>query len=187
MKTTDSKIAMRQRAEEALKLLLSEVSTIRLKEISYPLPAERSRARFVAHVEVLGRSHALACEAGTSYDPASLRKALDELRRAAAQYSIHAAPLLIAPYLPPEAQAICKECRAGFLDFEGNARIAVGEIFIGKRRLTQRNLEPQFMFSEAVLNQPVLPPVDKALNDSPQRTRRSQSARDSTAAVAALA
>ena len=39
-------------------------------------------------------------------------------------------PLLIAPYLSPEAQALCRDQGVGFLDFEGNARIAFGGVFV---------------------------------------------------------
>jgi hypothetical protein len=46
--------------------------------------------------------------------------------------------VIIAPYLSPEAQAICKENDAGFLDLEGNARIVVDEIFISKRTMLPR-------------------------------------------------
>jgi hypothetical protein len=44
-------------------------------------------------------------------------------------------PVLIAPYLSPEAQTLCKERDAGFLDLEGNARLSPGEVFIGKRSM----------------------------------------------------
>ena len=47
--------------------------------------------------------------------------------------------VLIAPYLlPPEAQALCKERSASYLDLEGNAHLAFGEVFIGKRSVPGR-------------------------------------------------
>ncbi len=45
---------------------------------------------------------------------------------------------MIAPYLSPEAQTICKESHTNFIDLEGNARITIGEIFIGKRTMVLR-------------------------------------------------
>ncbi|MGA3033965.1 MAG: hypothetical protein ABSD70_11815 [Terracidiphilus sp.] len=141
MRTSESRIATRQRAEEALRLLLSEVSTISLREISYPWPGERTRTRFVAHIEVLHRSSTLVCEVRTTCLPANLRSTLDELRQATAQHSADAAPMLIAPNLSREAQAVCKECNAAFLDFEGNARLVLGETFIGKRNNSALNAD----------------------------------------------
>jgi len=141
MKSSEPKITTRQRAEEALRSLLSAVSTIKLKEISYLMQRDRSRTRFIAHVDVFGHTRELACEVRSSTLPVNLRKALYELRRTAEQFSANAAPVLIAPTLAPEAQAICKECSTGFLDLEGNARIAVGEVFIGKRTLARRDFD----------------------------------------------
>jgi hypothetical protein len=46
-----------------------------------------------------------------------------------------AIPVLIAPRLSPEAQALCKENQVGFLDLEGNARLTVGDFFIVMRSL----------------------------------------------------
>ena len=49
-------------------------------------------------------------------------------------------PVLIAPYLSPEAQALCNESKTGFIDLEGNVRLALGEVFIVKRTMpTSRN------------------------------------------------
>ena len=87
----------------------------------------------LARVDVLGHNHTLACEIEPNVRHEDLRKALDELCRDAANCEDAATPLLIAPYLSPEAQAICKERSASYLDLEGNARLALGEVFIGKR------------------------------------------------------
>ena len=44
-------------------------------------------------------------------------------------------PVIIAQHISDEARAVCKENQAGFLDLEGNARIALGEVFILKRTI----------------------------------------------------
>lgn len=44
-------------------------------------------------------------------------------------------PLLIAPHLTAEAQALCGETDIGFLDLEDNARIVMDEVFFAKRSL----------------------------------------------------
>jgi len=139
MKTVESKADMQYRAEEVLRSLLSQVSTIKVLEIQYESHASRAKGRFVAHIEVLGRSHALACEVRTHAPCAHLHKAIEELNQEASKLSPKAIPVLIVPYLPADAQAICKEFNAAFVDFEGNARISLGEVFIVKRSMRARS------------------------------------------------
>jgi len=155
IKVSESKTAIWQQAQEALKSLLAQVSSIRLIELSDRLPAERSKIRFAAHVDVLGHLYSLVCEVKASGLTLNLRDALAELRRAAAQYRANAIPMLIAPYLTLEAQAICKECGIGFLELEGSARITLGQVFIGRRKLTQRNVALQSSFNSVGLNRPL--------------------------------
>jgi hypothetical protein len=121
------------RAIEALRALLGQVSVIKLKEIR-----REPHGPMLARVDVLGHSHTLACDIEPNGQPDTLRAHLRELHDGARQCDSAATPVLIAPYLSPEAQAVCKECSAGFLDLQGNARLALGEFFIGKRALTSR-------------------------------------------------
>jgi hypothetical protein len=139
MRTVESRTEMQHRAEEVLRLLLAQVSAVKLRGIQHDSHTSRVKGRFVAHIEVLGRSRALACEVRSHAPTANLRKTIEELHAEAAHLAPDATPVLIAPYLPPEAQAICKECRTAFLDLEGNARLALGEVFIGKRSVPVRN------------------------------------------------
>lgn len=131
MKTKSSMDELELRATEALRALLGQVSVIKLKEIR-----RTPHGQMLARVDVLGHSHTLACEIEPNVQPERLRHALHELQSGAAQCEGTATPVLIAPYLSPEAQAFCKERSACFLDLEGNARLALGEVFIGKRSVT---------------------------------------------------
>lgn len=137
MKTKYSMKDLEARATEALRVLLGQVSVIKLKEIQREPQGAGSDICILAHIDVLGHSHILACEVKANARPENLRTALRELRDSAAQFDLTATPVLIAPYLSPEAQAMCKEGHADFLDLEGNARLALGEVFIGKRSLSQ--------------------------------------------------
>jgi hypothetical protein len=121
------------RAPEALRSLLGQVSVIKLLDIR-----SDAKGAVLAHVDVLGHSHTLACEVRASARPENLRSELSRLLHDTAHHNGTVIPVLIAPYLSPEAQAVCKESHAGFLDLEGNARLAVGEVFIGKRAFTPR-------------------------------------------------
>ncbi len=125
---------LERRATEALRSLLGEISVIKLKEIR-----RTPEGPMLARVDVLGHSHTLACEIKPNERPESLRNLLRSLHRDVSRYDGAATPVLIAPHFSPEAQEVCKECSAGYLDLEGNARLALGEVFIGKRSLGARN------------------------------------------------
>jgi len=128
MKTRSSMDELELRATEALRTLLGQVSVIKLKEI------RREKGSVLADVDVLGHRHTLACEVKPNAQPESLRTALRNLNNAHRKDAT--IPVVIAPYMSPEAQALCKESQAGFIDLEGNARLAMGEVFIGKRAFT---------------------------------------------------
>jgi hypothetical protein len=138
MNRSESKDRMQFRATEALKALLCGLSSAKLKEIRPEPSPKRGSAVFAAIVDVFGRCHTLVCEVTSSGDPAKLRIALKRLREDAARIASDASPVLIARHLSPEAQDLCKMSRAGFLDLTGNARIALGEFFIGKRSMPVR-------------------------------------------------
>lgn len=149
MRMNPSRSEMQNRAAEALRHVLAQVSTIKLIEIRHDSAAQPWDGGFVAHVDVLGHSHLLACEVKSSGHLNDLERDVEELRESAARLAPRATPVFIAPYLSPEAQAICKAYASGFLDLEGNARIAVGEVFIGKRSVSNRKFErPTVLIAE---------------------------------------
>lgn len=125
---------MERRATEALRSLLGQVSVIKVKEIS-----RTPEGSMLARVEVLGHSHTLACEIKANAQPGNLRTALQALHDDIAHRHGTATPVLIAQHFSAEAQALCQELSAGYLDLEGNARLALGEVFIGTRSLRARS------------------------------------------------
>jgi hypothetical protein len=125
MKTNDAKQELEQRAAAALKKVLTEVSTVRVSEIR----RESDEGGLTVCVDVFGRRHTLACEVQSDGQAGRVRTALKEL----AFRGREAMPVIIAPYLSPEAQQLCKDSKTGFVDLEGNARLALGEVFIAKR------------------------------------------------------
>lgn len=130
--------ALEARAAEALKSLLEQVSAVKLKEMKRESPARGRTAGILAHVDIYGRSHTLACEVNADTRPSKVRASIKKLEDCAAHLSGETTLVLIAPYLSPEAQALCKASHAGFLDLEGNARLTLGEVFIGKRSMRQQ-------------------------------------------------
>jgi hypothetical protein len=148
MKTGTVLTEFEARAADALRALLARFSAIRLIELKHESRPGRGFAAITARISINGHSHTLACEAGPNGKPARLRAVLRQLETGAAHLAAHAIPVVIAPYLSPESQALCKESKTGFLDFEGNARLTVGDFFIVMRSLpsdaaTQVTTAPQ--------------------------------------------
>jgi hypothetical protein len=123
------------RASQALQALLGRVSAIELTELKRQSQFRGRFTAILARISIFGHSHTLACELNSSGDPSHLREALHELQSRDAPLAADAIPVFIAPHLSPEAQALCKQNKTGFLDFDGNARLMVGDFFVGTRSL----------------------------------------------------
>lgn len=118
------------RAVEALRALLEQVPATELVSIEQePLGPDRG-IDIVAHVELAGRRHTLIGEVKSSGQPRHVRVALLQLRNYLAHHGQDATPILIAPYLSPEAQALCRDEEVCFLDLEGNVRLLFDTVFI---------------------------------------------------------
>jgi Transcriptional regulator, AbiEi antitoxin, Type IV TA system len=119
-------------AAGALRALIEQVPAIKLKDIQVePQDADRG-VDILAHILVAGRPHVLLCEVKANGQPRHVRMALLQLRNYLAHFGGEATPIFIAPYLSPEAQALCREHEVGFLDLEGNARLVFGGVFIDR-------------------------------------------------------
>ena len=138
MKATLMSNELGTRAMEALKAVLHQVSTIELKGMEIIPPQAGRPADFQVQIGVLGHDHTLTCKVTDSGDTRVVRKALRELHELAEKSSGNTTPVFIAPYLSPEARALCTETKTGFVDLQDNARLVLGEVFIGKRSLPRR-------------------------------------------------
>ncbi|SRR6266567_3154524 len=130
MKATRIPNEMETKAAEALNSLLHQVSSIKTRDIKFQ-PARR-KTNILAEIDVLGRSYRLVCNVADG-QPDDVKRALHNLRTCADGKKGDATPVLIAPYLSPEDREMCSKNRVGFVDLEGNARLTVDEVFIGKR------------------------------------------------------
>jgi hypothetical protein len=137
MRMVDSMQTARTRAADALKAVLHQVSQIKIRDIDANSPRPDLKVDILALVDVHGKSHTLVCKVRASGRPEHVRMALAEFQGDASQFSENATPVLIAPHLSEESKALCRESKAGFLDLEGNARLDLGEVFIGERSLPQ--------------------------------------------------
>lgn len=122
-----------RQAAEALRLLLGQVPAIKLLGVEHEASGPDQGVDIVAHIDVSGRRRALACKVKSTGQPRHVRMALLQLRNHVAQQAQDATPVFIAPYLSPEAQALCREQEVGFLDLEGNARLIFDSVFIERQ------------------------------------------------------
>ncbi len=130
---------LRMCAVEALTALLKQVSAIKLNDVNAESTDSGQEIDILAHIDVLGHSHALACKVNDG-GPHQVRKALEELDSdiACIAGSGNMTPVIIVPHLSPEVQALCWERKTGCLDLEGNGRLLVEEVFIFSRFLPHR-------------------------------------------------
>jgi hypothetical protein len=95
-------------------------------------------------VEIYGHVHVLLCKVAASCDVGHLEQTFIDLRRVHERFRGAATPVLIAPVLSEEVQALCRESNTGFIDLEGNARLYLDQVFIVKRSLPHgKTIPPQ--------------------------------------------
>jgi hypothetical protein len=133
LKTSDLMKNVGHSAAGALRLLLAQVPAIQLLDIEHETLTPDHGIDIVAHIEVYGRRQELVCEVKSSGQPRHVRLALLQLREYVAHQAKDAVPVFIAPYLSPAAQALCRKQEVGYLDLEGNARLAFGSVFIERQ------------------------------------------------------
>jgi len=126
---------LEDRAAIALRGILEHVPAITDVNVNCESlgPNSRPDVDITVSIKLGGQTKAIACEVKSSGQPRHVRTALLQLRNYLAQHEPAAIPVLIAPYLSPEAQALCREQNVGFLDLEGNARIVFDGIFIERQ------------------------------------------------------
>src|SRR5690348_10618089 len=137
VKVPESVKELEDRAAVALRELLAEVPAVRLENVEVEPVAPDRGVDILVHLKVCDRPHMLICEVKSNGQPRNVRAALFQLRNYVDQLGQGAIPMFIAPYLSPEAQAVCKENNVAFLDLVGNARLALDNVFI-ERRVSQR-------------------------------------------------
>lgn len=137
------------RAGQALRGLLEKVPILQVEGIEAEAVSGDWEPDLVARLLVNGRQHLLICEYKSNGQPRYARSALLELRNYVAHQAPDATPVFIAPYISPAVRQLCEEKGVGYLDLEGNARIAFGGVFIermvaDKPAAEQRELKSMF-------------------------------------------
>lgn len=132
LKAVNSMKPLKHQAVEALRHLLGQVPPIKVLKIETEAGGPDHEIDIIVHVNVHGKRHALVCEVKSSGQPRHARMTLLQLRDYAVQHK-HVVPVLIAPYLSPDTQALCCKHDVGYLDFEGNARLVFDSVFIERQ------------------------------------------------------
>jgi hypothetical protein len=129
--------------------LLAQVPVIRGVEPVLPRTGDASGIDALVGLQLEDRLQPLACAVLANGQPRHVRLALWELTHAIRRDCPDAIPLVIAPYLSPASQTLCKEHKVAFLDQQGNARLVFDGVFIervaaGKPASVRRDLKSLF-------------------------------------------
>ena len=154
-------------AAEALKALLAEVPPVRFRNWEIEPPIGESQPDLLVHLDVQNHHRTLVCEVKSNGQPRNVRSALHQLKNYIQGFGKSALPVLIAPYLSPESQKLCRDSGTGYLDLHGNARIAFDGIFIerivsGRPRAERRDLKSLFKPKSAQVLRVLLREPDRA-------------------------
>lgn len=133
LKQAESVKYVESRAGEALRELLGRVPAITVLSVDQQVAAAGEGIDILVHLEAGGRRRTLACEVKANGQPRHVRAALHQLRSYIAWQAQDAIPVLVAPYLSPNAQSLCRDEGIGFLDLEGNAHLAFDGVFIERQ------------------------------------------------------
>ncbi len=123
MKTDISEVTVAQ----ALQTCLEEIPFLKLENI--PTPENTSGSDLQFKIRIHNRSLTILAEYKSSGQPRLARQVAyqikDGLAKGLGNYGV-----FVAPYISPEAAAICKEAGIGYLDLAGNCLISHGTVYI---------------------------------------------------------
>jgi hypothetical protein len=119
-------------AAEVLEKLLREIPALKLKTMQIGSKERDTGIDIMMRTEVSGEPHLLVCEVKQNGQPRYARDAVIRLRHYITELGKPATPIFIAPYVSPVTREFCRQNGVSFLDFEGNARLAFGTVFIDR-------------------------------------------------------
>jgi hypothetical protein len=90
---------------------------------------------------IAGRPLTIIVEVKSSGQPRHIRQAAEQLRRYMRNHKAHVVPIVMAPYLSPQARDAARSEQVGYLDFMGNAFIAAEGIYIEREVAGQPEAE----------------------------------------------
>ena len=132
-------VELENKAEEVLRSFFGEIPFLktRLKRTS---DEDDSQIDFIANLEVSGASKKLLIECKSTGEPRFVRDAVLRLDRQR-HNDPKAYPVFMAPYISPEAAALCAEENIGYIDFSGNCHLSMPPLFIHKEGCPNQYLD----------------------------------------------
>ena len=169
MKLPENVKSQKLRAIELLVSTMLQVPIVKDITIQERPRIDSHEFDFLATVAVGNESHRLLCAVKSRLQPRHARMAALQLTHTLGRLDIEAAGVLISPYLSPASRLICEEHGIGFLDLEGNARIAFNGVFVEREVPNKPAAERKRLKS---LFKPKSARVLKAILADPARTWR---------------
>jgi hypothetical protein len=160
-----------ERAPGLLESMLQEIPIVGGIVIDIVPEAPGEGVDFIVKIRVGDQEHELFCDVKQKVGPSAARLAGLNLEHIIRKLDIKATAtgLLISSYLSPACRSICKEYNIGYLDFQGNARIAFNGVFVDREVSTRPATERRRLRS---LFKPKSVRVLKKLLDDPTRRWR---------------
>lgn len=132
MNAINSLNAERQ-AIRVIEQLLDPLPTLQIESIDHEAGAMRDAGvDFVISARHGKKPVVIVVEVKTMGQPRSVREAAQQLHRYLRAGHSTAIPIVMAPYLSPQAREACRQEEVGYLDFLGNALIAFDSVYIEK-------------------------------------------------------
>ncbi len=132
-------VKLEDKAEEVLRTLLDEIPFLKAR-LKRQLAQEDSHIDFIADLQVSGTQKRLLIECKSTGEPRFVRDAVLRLDRQR-QDDPKAYAVFMAPYISPEAAALCAEENIGYIDFSGNCHLSTPPLFIHKEGHPNQYLE----------------------------------------------
>jgi hypothetical protein len=132
-------VKLEDKAEEVLRTFLDEIPFLKARLKRQPAQ-EVSHIDFIADLQVSGTQKRLLIECKSTGEPRFVRDAVLRLDRQR-QDDPKAYAVFMAPYISPEAAALCAEENIGYIDFSGNCHFSTPPLFIHKEGHPNRYLE----------------------------------------------
>jgi hypothetical protein len=119
-----------QRAKAALMKCLEEVPFLQIKSVKQPAPKGPS-PDLMLKLKLQNSEQLLLAEVKSSGQPKPTREAVNQLLRRL-QLFPGAYGVVVAPYISPQAAAICWQAGLGYADLAGNCRLTFRQVYIVK-------------------------------------------------------
>ncbi len=139
LKLADSVKALEQKGAAELERLLRRIPHLQLKSFKTQTMNQAERFDLEVRLTLDGVQHTLIVEMKANGQPRYAREAILQLKSAASHSQPPATPILIAPFLTPATRDLCTQEGVSYLDFEGNARLAFGSVYV---EITTPNTPP---------------------------------------------